>query len=125
MPNLAPARTRNAPCFADRKIWEVIVQDKLFLVLASRIGIELLRVFARAKRCQAHRLRLAAAEQRRTMRARQYPNLALDRPDLVETASVQALVLAHDQTAHGFLLHVIKSILKYEVRHFLRAEFFH
>src|SRR5688572_28858133 len=103
MPALAPARTGNASCFADRKVREVIVQDKLFLVLASRIGIELLRVFARPKRCQAHRLRLAAAEQRRTVRAGQYPNLTLDRPNLVETASVQALVLSHDQAANSFL----------------------
>src|ERR1035441_2764027 len=60
--NLPPARTADAPGFADREVRKVIVQDELLLGGAAGVGVELLGVFAGAEGAEREGLRLPALE---------------------------------------------------------------
>src|ERR1017187_1198320 len=74
--DFAPAGTADASGFAHGEIREVIVQDEFFLGSAAGVGIKFLRVVAGAERGQRERLGFAAAEQRRTVGARQNADFA-------------------------------------------------
>ena len=88
--DFASARRADAAGFADRKRREVVVQQEGFLVGALQRVDELL-VFAGAERGDDDGLRLAAGEQRRTVRARQEAGFDNDRPYGHEIAAVDAL----------------------------------
>ena len=76
MADFAPTRTADAAGFADGEIREVVVQDEFLLAAAAGVGIKFLRVVTGAQRGQRDRLGFAAAEQRRTMGARQNADFA-------------------------------------------------
>src|SRR5919201_6532225 len=61
-----------------------------------------------AKRGDRERLRLAAREDRRPVRTRSHPNLDPDRPDLVGTAAVRALLVHCDPAADDVLLELVE-----------------
>ena len=58
------------------------------------------------------------------MGARQQAHLALDRAHAIEAASVEPFVVVHNQSAHRFLLDIIKGILENELGDLLRSKFF-
>ncbi len=75
------------------------MQHEVLLVGALERVDELL-VFAGAERRDDERLRLAAREQRAAMGARQHADLALDGPDGLEIASVDAPAGVDHRVAH-------------------------
>ena len=87
--DLAPARAAQELRLAGAEGREVVVQHELLVVLADQ-RVDLLLVRRRAERGDDQRLRLAAREERRAVRARQHPDLAGDRPDVGEAAAVDA-----------------------------------
>ena len=105
MADFAAARRADAAGFTDRERREVVVQQEGFLVGALQRVDELL-VLAGAERGDHDRLRLAAGEQRRTVRARQEAGLDDDRPHGDEIAAVDALRRVENVPAHdlGFEL---------------------
>jgi hypothetical protein len=78
--DFAPPRSAEASDFADRIRREVIVQHEVLVGEALQTVDHLLGVLG-AERGRADRLRLAAGEERRAVRARQEADHALDRAD--------------------------------------------
>ena len=70
------------------------------------------------------RLRFAAGEKRRAVRARENADFAGDRADHVKRAAVETFAAFQNQFADGFLLDVVKGVVDDEVGDFFRAEFF-
>src|SRR5208283_526226 len=68
-------------------------------------------------------LGFAALEQGRAMSSRQEGDLAVDGADLLKAASVQALVLVHDQAADSLLLDVVEGVLEDELGDFFFSKF--
>ena len=91
--DLAPARAAQELRLAGAERREVVVQHELLAVLADQ-RVDLLLVGRRAERGDHERLRLAAREQRRAVRARQHADLAGDRADVGQAAAVDALAVA-------------------------------
>ena len=83
---------------ADGERREVVVEEERALGLALEV-LDELRVVGRAERHGDERLRLAAREERRAVRAREDAGLDRDRADLVEGAAVEALPLLDDRLA--------------------------
>ena len=80
------------------------MQHELLVVLADQ-RVDHLLVRRRAERRRRQRLRLAAGEQRRAVRARQDPDLAADRADVGQAAAVEAALLRRRScAAHDALL---------------------
>jgi ferrous iron transport protein A len=75
------------------------VQQERFGLAVVRDAVEAQRVVGAAERAGDDRLRLAAREQRRAVRARQQADLAPDRPDLRRRAAVEPLAAAERQFA--------------------------
>ena len=88
--DFAPSRCADAAGFADREGREVVMQQERFLV-GSVQRVDPLLVLAGAERGDHDRLRLAAGEQRRAVRARQHADFGHDRADRDEIAAVDAL----------------------------------
>ena len=93
---------------------EVVVQQERFLVGALQ-RVDPLLVLAGAERGDDQRLRLAAGEQRRAVRARQHAGLGHDRAHGLEVAAVDALAGVEDVPAHDlgfeFLEHAGDALL--------------
>src|SRR5262249_44019279 len=96
--DLAPAGAADAAALADAVGREVVVEHELLGVLL-RQPLDALLVAGGAQRRRDDGLRLAALEQRRAVDARPQADLAVQRPDLLGRAAVDALALA-DQVAH-------------------------
>src|SRR5207253_2673542 len=86
---------------------EIVVQHELLVGLADE-RVDLLLVGRGPERRHDERLRLAAREERRAMRARQDLDLAGDRPDVGEPAPVEPPSLVDDRLAHDLLLQPIE-----------------
>ena len=124
--DLAPAGGADAPGLADRERREIVVQQKRLLVGALQRIDELL-VLAGAERRHHQGLRLAAREQRRTVRARQHADLAHDRPDGLHVAAVDARAGVEDVPAHDLAFELLENAGNLQRRIFralgaLRAE---
>src|SRR5438046_2832855 len=87
---------------------EVVVQHELLVRLANE-RIDLLLVGGGTERRDHERLRLAAREEGRTVRARQDLDLAGDGAHVGEPAAVEAALLLHDRLADEVLLQVIEA----------------
>ena len=101
--DLAAAGAAQELHLADGERREVVVQHELLPALADQ-RVDLLLVRRRAERGDHERLRLAAREERRAVRARQHADLAGDRADVGEAAAVDALPLVDDRLADDLLL---------------------
>src|SRR5262249_41432315 len=97
--DLAPLRAADAPGFARRIGWHVVVEHEALAILALQ-RIDDLLVARRAERGDDHRLRLAAGKERRAVRARQQPGADRDRPHGARVASVDARLARQDLAAH-------------------------
>src|SRR5436190_14290905 len=90
---------------------EVVVVPVVLLRLEpERVETHLL--LQRAQRGDAHRLRLAAREERRSVRARQQPRLDRDLADLTLAAAVRALLVDGDALADDLLLELVERELR-------------
>src|SRR5439155_10284067 len=85
----AASRAAHDPDLADGEWREVVVEHEALPGLPFE-ALDLLRVVGGAERAGDERLRLAAREDRRSVRAREDAGLDPDRPHLVELPSVQA-----------------------------------
>ncbi len=100
MSDFAPRRTPEGPHFTDREGREVVVEhERLRRLLQDIDGVDALLVTARPERHDRERLRAAAGEQRRPVRARQQTDLAGDRADLFRGPAIDALALVEDLPA--------------------------
>src|SRR5690606_20479098 len=88
---------------ADAVRREVVVQHERLAALSLE-RVHDLRVAARAERRDDERLRLAAGEERRAVRPRQYPHLDRDRPDGPHVAPVDTRLAAQDAAADDLFL---------------------
>ena len=105
--DLAPAGGADAAGLADRERREIVVQQKRLLVGALQRIDELL-VLTGAERRHHQSLRLAAREQRRTVRARQHADLAHDRPDRLHVAAVDARAGVEDVPAYDLAFKLLE-----------------
>ena len=99
MANFAPARAADAAGLADGEVGEAVVEDEFFFAGAAGVGVEFLGVLAGSQGAEGEGLGFAALEEGGAMGARQESDLAIDGTDLVKAASVEALVVIHDQAA--------------------------
>ena len=98
----ALGRTHHAG-LTDRERREVVVQHERLAALAFE-RVDDLRIAAGAERGGDQRLRLAAGEQRRTVRARQHADLDGDRTHGAQIAAVDARLAVEDALAHDVAL---------------------
>ncbi len=105
--DLAPAGRAHAAGLADRIGGEVVVEQEALLVGAVE-RVDVLLVLAGAERRDHERLRLAAGEERRAVRARQHADLRQDRADGRHVASVDAAAVVEDVPAHHLGLRVVE-----------------
>ena len=101
--DLAPAGGAEPLHLARRERREVVVEHVVLVRLPLEV-VDKTLVHAGAERDRTERLRLAAGEQRRSVRARQQADLALDVTDFVDLAAVDADALVEDPLAHFALL---------------------
>ncbi len=108
--DLAAAGRPDALHFADRERREVVVQQEFLAVFLEHVVDDLL-VARRAERGRDHRLRLAAAEERGAVYARQPRDLARQRADFVQLAAVGADVVVENLGPDEFFLDLRDGIL--------------
>ena len=89
---------------------EVVVEHEPLGGIATRHGVELLRVLLRAERDRRERLGLAAREDRRAVESRKHADLRGERTDLVLGASVDAEPLLQDVLADGLDLKGVEEV---------------
>src|SRR5690606_20366798 len=102
MPDVAAAGTAKTANLTHAIRREVVVMD-VALARRRRDRVETLLLGNGAKRRNRQHLRLTTREDRRTVRARQVPNLGPDRADLGVRSSVRANTILKDAVAHLFL----------------------
>ncbi len=103
MADLAAAGRAHAARLAHRVGREVVVQHEALFAGAFERVDELL-VLAGAERGDDDRLRLAAREQRRAVRARQHVHFGYDGANGLQVAAVDAASGLHDVAAHDVAL---------------------
>ena len=108
--DLATTRGTEAADFARAVGREVVVQHEALGRIAARHRVELLRVLLRAERDGRERLRLATREDRRTVEARENPDLRGERTDLVLGAAVDALAVDEHVLADGLDLERVEEM---------------
>ncbi len=116
--DVTPPGGANASRLADAVGREIVVQQEGLLVGALQ-PVDILLVVAGAERRHHQRLRLAAGEQRRAVRARQEAGLRHDRPHGLEVAAVDALAGVEDIPAHDLGLQIVEhrlDLLRVEAR---------
>src|SRR5215471_7649232 len=123
MADFAPARAGNPTGLTDGKVGEIIVEDEFLFTGAAGIRIELLSIFASAKGAESDGLSFTALKEGGPVRSREDRHLALNGADLVEAASIEALILIHDQAADRFLLDIVKCIFEDKLGYFFRGKF--
>ena len=105
--DFAPAGRAHAARLADRIGREVVVEQEALLVGAFE-RVDVLLVLAGAERGDDQRLRLAAGEQRRAVRARQDADLRQDRPHRLHVAPVDADAVVENVPAHDLGLQIVE-----------------
>src|SRR5438128_4114959 len=106
MADLSSRRATEELDLTDRKRREVVMQHETLERLPFEV-FDLLRFLRSAERHGDESLRLAASEDRRAVRPRQNADLNVDRTDLGERASVEALAFAGDDVAKDALFHLL------------------
>ena len=109
--DVAALRAAHEAGLAHRERREVVVVE----VALGRLEPEVVQphlLARRAERDDRQRLRLAAREQRRAVRAREQPDLGLDRADLLLRAAVRALLVDGDALADHVLLELVERELR-------------
>ena len=109
--NFAAARTRHATGFADRERREVVVEHEALPRLALE-ALDLLRIVGGAERAGDERLRFAAREDGRAVRAREDAGLDPDVADLVELAAVEPDAVGEHFFAEDLLLQLLEDRLR-------------
>ena len=84
-------------------------------MFAAAVGVDHLRFFDRREGGERHRLRFAALENGRAMRAREDADFAGDLAQIVVAAAVDALLLVEDVAAERFFLDVIERLVDREL----------
>ncbi len=111
MPHLAPRRAADRLDFTGRERREVVVQQERLGGLLRHVDrVDALLVPRRAQRDRHERLRLAAREQRRAVRARQYADLARDAAHRIEVTAVDPLAALQDLLPHRVVLDVLDGV---------------
>ena len=108
--DLAPARAGDALGLAGGEGREVVVQRELLGILGEQAVDDLL-ILTRPQRAGHERLRLAALEERRAVRALENADRALDGPELRGLSSVGAMPVLHDQPPGGLLFQPTQRVL--------------
>ncbi len=111
MSDLAAARAAQEGHLAHRERREVVVQHEALVDLAAH-HLDLLLVVGGAERGGDERLRFAAGEHGRPVRARQHAHLDPDRTDLVERAAVEPHAAVEDRVAQHLLLELLEDGLR-------------
>src|SRR6185312_6879269 len=112
MTDLAAARGAHAARFTHTVGRKVVVQHEGLLAGAFE-AVDKLFVFRRAERANHQRLRFAAREQRRTVRARQDADFGDDRANRDEIAAVDARLGVEHRVAHDLGFEVVEEIAKF------------
>ncbi len=99
--DLAPLGAAKASGFTDRVGREIVMQQERLFV-GSRQRVDILFVLTGAERGHHHRLRLAAGEKRRAVRAGQYADFRDDVADGLGVAAVDAVAGVEDVPADDF-----------------------
>src|SRR5947209_7732440 len=107
MPDLAAAGTGHSADFADGERREGIMQHEALRRLRLQ-AFDALLVALGAERRRRERLRLASGKEARSMRSRQYADLAGDRADRRRVSSVETDVIGKDHLAHFALLDILE-----------------
>ncbi len=110
MSDLAAPGGAETPDLARAVGREVVVEHEPLGGIATRHGVELLRVLLRAERDRRERLGLAAREDRRAVEPRKDSDLRGERTDLVLGASVDAEPLLQDVLADGLDLKGVEEV---------------
>ena len=121
--DLAATRAHDAARLTDGEVREVVVQEELFLGLATGPGVEVLRVLGGAQGGEGHGLSLATDEHGGTVRAGEHADFAAQGAQVIATTTIQALARGHDHLAGGFLLDVVEGLGDGELGDLLRAVF--
>ena len=108
--DLAPAGRAHATRLADRIGREVVMEQEALLIGALE-RVDVLLVLARAECGHDQRLRLAAREQRRAVRARQHAGLGDDRPHGLHVAPVDAQAVVENVPAHDLGLQIVEGFV--------------
>ena len=103
--DLAAGRAAHEFHFTDRERREVVVEHEALEGLAFEV-FDLLRFLRRAEGHGDERLRLAAGEDGRAVRAREHVQVDRDRTDLGERAAVDALVFLEHEVAEDLHFHL-------------------
>ena len=110
MADLAPAGAAHTASLANGVGREVVVQHEVLAALALE-RVDHLLVLPGAERGDAQRLRLAAGEQRRAMRARQHADLGDDRAHRLGVAAIDAQPGVEDGVADDVGLDLLEQRL--------------
>src|SRR5215469_14273089 len=110
MTDLAPSRPAHESNFANAERREVVMQHKALGSLGRVEHLNTLLVFFRAERHGHERLRLAAREQRRAMRAREHTYFGFDGADLIELAAIGAAARLQHLVAKDALFEPIEQV---------------
>jgi hypothetical protein len=108
VPDLAAAGAADHLDLAGAVRREVVVEHERLGRLARHVdAVDALLVVGGAEGHGHQRLRLAAGEERRAVRARQEAGLDADRPDRVGVPTVHPLALVEDLGPHDAVLHFL------------------
>ena len=92
------------------------MQDEALGVFTAAVGIDVLGLVGGSKRRDPHRLGFAACEKRGTVRAGEQAHLAGKGADVMQPASVAALLLVEDADPECFFLQVVERLGDLELR---------
>src|SRR5579862_831491 len=108
MPDLTPPGAAHAARFARGIRREIIMQQEMRAILAFKRVDDLL-VLAGAQGRDHDRLRLAAGEERRAMRAWQHADLDRDRPDRLGVAPIDTRLAVENGATHDVFLELLEA----------------
>ncbi len=113
--DFTPPRAAHEAHFAHAERREIVVQHEALRRFRSVQQLNPLLVVLRAERRRHQRLRLAAREQRRTVRARQHAHFALDLADLVELAAIRTPLRLQHLIAEDAFLQRVEQLLAFRL----------
>ena len=109
MADLASARPAHPASLADRKWREIVMQEERLLV-GSVQRVDPLLILTGAERGDHERLRLAAGEQGRAVRARQHAHLRHDRPHGFHVAAIDAPAGVQNIPTHDLRFDLLEDV---------------
>ena len=86
------------------------MQNETLRNFTAAVSVDVLCFFDRRQGGESEGLRLAALENRRTVRSRQHADFAGDLPQILISAAVHAFLFFENTFAESFLLHVIERL---------------